>query len=102
LSNQALDSEIAAIEEISLLESERQFERTRRQSARDLLSTALRKAWNLGEDEKVGDEEFPGDIVLNEAAQILADTTIELQNNRMLAQHSAHLSAESDSSTQDQ
>ena len=102
LSNQTLDNEIAALEEVSLLESKRQVERTQRQSVRDSLTTALRKAWNLGEDEKASDGEFPGDIVLNETAQILTDTMLELRHNRMLAQHSAHSSTESDSSKQDQ
>ena len=102
LSNQTLDNEIAALEEVSLLESKRQIERAQRQSVRDSLTTALRKAWNLGEDEKTSDGEFPGDIVLNETAQILTDTMLELRHNRMLAQHSAHPIAESDSSTQDQ
>ena len=102
LSNQTLDNEIAALEVVSLLESKRQVERTQRQSVRDSLTTALRKAWNLGEDEKASDGEFPGDIVLNETAQILTDTMLELRHNRMLAQHSAHSSAESDSSKQDQ
>ena len=102
LSNQTLDNEIAALEEVSLLESKRQIERAQRQSVRDSLTTALRKAWNLGEDEKASDGEFPGDIVLNETAQILTDTMLELRHNRMLAQHSAHSSAESDSSKQDQ
>ena len=102
LSNQALDNEIAALEVVSLLESKRQVERTQRQSVRDSLTTALRKAWNLGEDEKASDGEFPGDIVLNETAQILTDTMLELRHNRMLAQHSAHSSTESDSSKQDQ
>jgi len=102
LSNQTLDNEIAALEEVSLLESKRQIERAQRQSVRDSLTTALRKAWNLGEDEKVSDGEFPGDIVLNETAQILTDTMLELRHNRMLAQHSAQSSAESDSSKQDQ
>ena len=101
LSNQALDNEIAALEEVSLLESKRQIERAQRQSVRDSLSAALRKAWNLGEDEKASDGEFPGDIVLNEAAQILTDTMLELHHNRMLAQHSAHPSAEPGSSIQD-
>ena len=101
LSNQALDNEIAALEEVSLLESKRQIERAQRQSVRDSLSAALRKAWNLGKDEKTNDGEFPGDIVLNEAAQILTDTMLELHHNRMLAQHSAHPSAEPGSSTQD-
>ena len=102
LSNQTLDNEIAALEVVSLLESKRQVERTQRQSVRDSLTTALRKAWNLGEDEKASDGEFPGDIVLNETAQILTDTMLELRHNRMLAQHSAHSSTESDSSKQDQ
>ena len=102
LSNQTLDNEIAALEEVSLLESKRQIERAQRQSVRDSLTTALRKAWNLREDEKASGEEFPGDIVLNETTQILTDTMLELRHNRMLAQHSAHPSAESDSSTQDQ
>ena len=102
LSNQTLDNEIAALEEVSLLESKRQIERAQRQSVRDSLTTALRKAWNLGEDEKASDGEFPGDIVLNETAQILTDTMLELRHNRMLAQHSAQSSAESDSSKQDQ
>ena len=102
LSNQTLDNEIAALEEVSLLESKRQIERAQRQSVRDSLTTALRKAWNLGEDEKASGEEFPGDIVLNETTQILTDTMLELRHNRMLAQHSAHSSAESDSSKQDQ
>ena len=102
LSNQTLDNEIAALEEVSLLESKRQIERAQRQSVRDSLTTALRKAWNLGKDEKASDGEFPGDIVLNETAQILTDTMLELRHNRMLAQHSAHSSAESDSSKQDQ
>ena len=61
----------------------------------------LRTAWDLGEDEKGSDGEFPGDIVLNETAQILTDTILELRHNRMLAQHSGHPTAESDSSTQD-
>ena len=102
LSNQTLDNEIAALEEVSLLESKRQIERAQRQSVRDSLTTALRKAWNLGKDEKASDGEFPGDIVLNETAQILTDTMLELRHNRMLAQHSAHSSTESDSSKQDQ
>ena len=102
LSNQTLDNEIAALEEVSLLESKRQIERAQRQSVRDSLTTALRKAWNLREDEKASGEEFPGDIVLNETTQILTDTMLELRHNRMLAQHSAHSSAESDSSKQDQ
>ena len=102
LSNQTLDNEIAALGEVSLLESKRQTERTQRQSVRDSLTAALRKAWDLGEDENASDGEFPGDIVLNETAQILTDTLLELRHNRMLAQHSAHPSAESDSSTQDQ
>ena len=102
LSNQTLDNEIAALEEVSLLESKRQIERAQRQSVRDSLTTALREAWNLSEDEKGSDGEFPGDIVLNETAQILTDTVLELRHNRMLAQHSAHSSAESDSSKQDQ
>ena len=102
LSNQTLDNEIAALEEVSLLESKRQIERAQRQSVRDSLTTALRKAWNLGKDEKASDGEFPGDIVLNETAQILTDTMLELRHNRMLAQHSADSSAESDSSKQDQ
>ena len=102
LANQTLDSEIAALEEVSLLESKRQIERAQRQSVRDSLTTALRKAWNLGKDEKASDGEFPGDIVLNETAQILTDTMLELRHNRMLAQHSADSSAESDSSKQDQ
>nr|ADI22464.1 periplasmic protease [uncultured gamma proteobacterium HF0500_07A21] len=102
LSNQTLDNEIAALEEVSLLESKRQIERAQRQSVRDSLTTTLRKAWNLGEDEKASGEEFPGDIVLNETTQILTDTMLELRHNRMLAQHSAHSSAESDSSKQDQ
>ena len=102
LSNQTLDNEIAALGEVSLLESKRQTERTQRQSVRDSLTAALRKAWGLGEDENASDGEFPGDIVLNETAQILTDTLLELRHNRMLAQHSAHPSAESDSSTQDQ
>lgn len=102
LSNQTLDNEIAALEEISLLESKRQLERARRQSVRDSLSAALRKAWNLGKDQNPSDREFPGDIVLNEAAQILTDTLLELRHNRMLAQHSADSSAESGSSSQDQ
>jgi carboxyl-terminal processing protease len=101
LSNQALDNEIAALEEVSLLESKRQIERAQRQSVRDSLTAALRKAWNLGKDEKTNDGEFPGDIVLNEAAQILTDTMLELHHNRMLAQHSTHPSAEPGSSTQD-
>ena len=102
LSNQTLDNEIAALEVVSLLESKRQVERTQRQSVRDSLTTALRKAWNLGEDEKASDGKFTGDIVLNETAQILTDTMLELRHNRMLAQHSAHSSTESDSSKQDQ
>jgi len=102
LSNQSLDNEIAALGEVSLLESKRQIERTQRQSVRDSLTAALRKAWDLGEGENASDGEFPGDIVLNETAQILTDTLLELRHNRMLAQHSAHPSAESDSSTQDQ
>lgn len=102
LSNQTLDNEIAALGEVSLLESKRQIERAQRQSVRDSLTAALRKAWDLDEDEKASDGEFPGDIVLNETAQILTDTLLELRHNRMLAQHSAHPSAESDSSTQDQ
>ncbi|MDP7063889.1 MAG: carboxy terminal-processing peptidase [Arenicellales bacterium] len=102
LSNQTLDNEIAALGEVSLLESKRQIERTQRQSVRDSLTAALRKAWDLGEGENASDGEFPGDIVLNETAQILTDTLLELRHNRMLAQHSAHPSAESDSSTQDQ
>ena len=85
-----------------MLESKRQVERTQRQSVRDSLTTALRKAWNLSEDEKASDGEFPGDIVLNETTQILTDTMLELRHNRMLAQHSAHSSTESDSSKQDQ
>lgn len=101
LSNQTLDNEIAALGEVSLLESKRQVERGQRQSVRDSLTAALRKAWDLGEDENDTDEEFPGDIVLNETAQILTDTLLELRHNRMLAQRSAHPSAESDSSTQD-
>ena len=101
LSNQALDNEIAALEEVSLLESKRLIERAQRQSVRDSLTAALRKAWNLGKDEKTNDGEFPGDIVLNEAAQILTDTMLELHHNRMLAQHSAHPSAEPGSSIQD-
>ncbi len=102
LSNQTLDNEIAALEEVSLLESKRQVEREQRQSARDSLTADLRKAWDLSEDGKGSDGEFPGDIVLNETAQILTDTILELRHNRMLAQHSAHHNAESDSSTQDQ
>ncbi len=101
LSNQTLDNEIAALGEVSLLESKRQVERGQRQSVRDSLTAALRKARGLGEDENDTDEEFPGDIVLNETAQILTDTLLELRHNRMLAQRSAHPSAESDSSTQD-
>ena len=101
LSNQTLDNEIAALGEVSLLESRRQVERAQRQSVRDSLTAALRKAWDLSEGENDTDEEFPGDIVLNETAQILTDTLLELRHNRMLAQRSAHPSAESDSSTQD-
>ena len=101
LSNQTLDNEIAALGEVSLLESRRQVERAQRQSVRDSLTAALRKAWDLSEGENDTDEEFPGDIVLNETAQILTDTLLELRHKRMLAQRSAHPSAESDSSTQD-
>jgi len=101
LSNQSLDNEIAALGEVSLLESKRQVERAQRQSVRDSLTAALRKAWDLDKDENTSDGEFPGDIVLNETAQILTDTLLELRHNLMLAQRSAHSSAESDSSTQD-
>ena len=101
LSNQTLDNEIAALGEVSLLESRRQVERAQRQSVRDSLTAALRKAWDLSEGENDTDKEFPGDIVLNETAQILTDTLLELRHKRMLAQRSAHPSAESDSSTQD-
>ena len=103
LSNLELDSELAGVKEISLLESRRARERNARQERRDQFESVLRTAkQNDVTGAPVSDEEFPGDILLVESARILVDTAIELDETRILAQSNSQTASTATDSTQDQ
>ncbi len=87
LSNLQLDAELAGVKKISLLQSRRTQERNTRQDKRDKFESVLRTA--RGKDPSSAfakDKEFPGDILLVEAARIVVDTAIELSEGQILAQ----------------
>ena len=87
LSNLQLDAELAGVKKISLLQSQRTQERNTRQDKRDKFESVLRTA--RGKDPSSAfakDKEFPGDILLVEAARIVVDTAIELSEGQILAQ----------------
>ena len=102
LSNLELDAELAGVKKISLLESRRTQERNARQDKRDKLESVLRTAREKDPSTAFAEDgEFPGDILLLEAAKILVDTAIELEENRILAQ-SNDPAADRSVATQDQ
>ena len=87
LSNLQLDAELAGVKKISLLQSRRTQERNTRQDKRDKFESVLRTARGKDPSSAFGkDKEFPGDILLVEAARIVVDTAIELSEGQILAQ----------------
>ena len=98
-----LDQKIADLIEMNSKDgADHSSEITRLKDKRDKLESVLRTAREKDPSTAFAEDgEFPGDILLLEAAKILVDTAIELEENRILAQ-SNDPAADRSVATQDQ